>query len=243
MARNRHIHFHIIISPPLEVREAMLSHAKYEELAAILEKHSKAYALAYEHGESESEHTHIDIYVEFINPQAKADIKNKFKKLLKDIPFNKELYDLFICIKPIKTPNPRTMLGYTFKESPLIFKIFNISSEEIETNIQLYQKAKQIAESKKLFKVQRSVGSTLRLLALEMTNDAFVESTLGMGDNEVFEALLTNLMKRGYVFNLRASERELVRLAFQTQFSKEDKELWTQMSVRNFIVPPSHFKK
>ena len=236
MARNRHIHFHIIISPPLEVREAMLSHAKYEELAAILEKHSKAFALAYEHGESESEHTHIDIYVEFINPQAKADIKNKFKKLLKDIPFNKELYDLFICIKPIKTPNPRTMLGYTFKESPLIFKIFNISSEEIETNIQLYQKAIQIAESKKLFKVQRSVGSTLRLLALEMTNDAFVESTLKMTDDQVFKALMYNLMQKGYVFNLRSSEEDLVRRSFQIQFSKENSHEWIELSVEKFVT-------
>ena len=219
---NRHQNFHIIISPPPDVRELMLSSQKEEQLKTILSKHCKVFAYAYEHGSQGSTLTHIDIYCEFKNKQAKDDIKKKLNKLLKDVEFDEEQYDLFICIKSIKTEDPRTMLGYTFKESPLRFYYFGITQVEIDNFTQLYQKKCEVAEAKTLFKVIKSVGSTLRLLAIEMTDETFVDSTQGFSDSELLDKLYFNLIKRGYVFNLRQAEKELVAHSFFSQFSKNN---------------------
>ena len=224
---NRHIYYHIIISPPFEARDIALSEDNQSLLSSIFKKSCKRFAFAYEHGTQGCTLTHIDCYCEFLKKQAKQDIKKKLIKFSKGVPHESELYDLFITIKPIKTPDPTLMLGYTFKESPLRFELYEITRDEIDNSIELYDKKVQIKEAQNLFKVVKTVGGTLRLLAVEMTNEAFVESTLGMTGLQILKQIYYNLIKRGYVFELRDSQKHLVAYSFLCQFEKHTHEfIW-----------------
>ena len=232
---NRHHNYHIIISPPLEVRELVLSDGKKEQLIKLLNKHCTAYAFSYEHGSQGSTLTHIDLYCEFAKKQAKEDIKRKFNKFLKDVEYDPDLFDLFICIKSIKTDDPRTMLGYTFKESPLRFHLFNITMDEVDNYIELYQKKCEIAESRDYFKIVKSVGSTLQKLNIAMTND-FIHDSLferinhhdncqSEYGNWLVDEIIAMYLRQGVVFELRPNQWKLVRTAFAfTHTTGEDKD-------------------
>ena len=232
---NRHRNFHIIISPPIDVREVVLSSGKQEQLKTLLDKHCNAYAFAYEHGSQGSTLTHIDIYAEFKSKQAKEDIKRKFNKFVEDVEHDPELYDLFICIKSIKTDDPRTMLGYTFKESPLRFHIYNIKQDEVDNNIELYQKKCEIKEAREYFKHIKSVGGTLQKLQIAMTNDFIHDSLferINHYDNSqseygnwLVDEIIAMYLRQGVVFDLRPSQWKLVRTAFAfTHTTGEDKQ-------------------
>lgn len=247
MKKNKH--YHIVVSPPAEKRPQIRKY--FDSLSPLIKKHSTQYCFALEHG-SNTELTHIDIYVEFKSGQDSTDIKRKYSKLF-DFPFQLPA----VMIKSIKTQNPSLMTGYTLKENPEIYET-NMEDDKLEENSRIYAEkvkekhTKQIHKSIRLKKIIELIGYYLENRKIEIwakenikrgyepytLNEIPRQLPYGINFDRIFEQSVENLLFEGYYLEITEKQKFNIYCYFSDYYVKSDTPPCQLDYVTQFMHPP-----
>ncbi len=219
----RSCYYHLILSPPVEFREIIITSTFLSSLKTTLLKHSGKFAIALEKG-SNSEHTHIDCYVEFYKPQDKSDILRKLSKLNTDCDWKDTRF--FQC-KNIKTKPESDMIGYTMKEQDLdndeeYYILHNISLETVAKKVMVYKEKEELKQSQKK---HRPIGIQKLIMAISAEICLWEQGKNGekwqYSDNSWIDIIILIENKGNYI-NLTKTQKENIRKYFRRYYASDD---------------------
>lgn len=218
----RSVYYHLILSPPVEHRDAILSDTFHSSLSTTFKKHSDKFAIAFEKG-SNAEFTHLDIYIEFIKPQDKSDIVRKLSKLNTDCDWKDTRF--FTC-KNIKTTPADDMIGYTMKEQELEndeskYELYNITIETVEKKVMVYKEKSQLKESQKK---HRPIGIQKLIMAISAEICLWEQGKNGekwQFHEKLFTDIIYLIEMKGNFINLTQKQKVAIRTYFKRYYSPD----------------------
>ena len=219
----RSCYYHLILSPPVEHRETVISSTFFSALNKRLDKHTVAFASAFEKG-SNLEFTHIDVYAEFIKPQDKTDLVKKLCSLSTDCDW-KDPH--FFTVRNIKTSPHNDMIGYTMKEQNLddddsIFKLKNITRELVEEKVMVYTKKHELKESQKK---HRPIGIQKLIMAISTEICLWEQGKNGekwQFHDSAFTDIIILIELKGNFINLTKTQKENIRSYFRRYYANDE---------------------
>ena len=219
----RSVYYHLILSPPVEHRDTILSDTFHSSLSTLLRKHSDKFAIAFEKG-SNVEFTHLDIFVEFIKPQDKSDIVRKLSKLNTDCDWKDTRF--FTC-KNIKTKPADDLIGYTMKEQELDnddskYELYNITLETVEKKVMVYKEKLELKESQKK---HRPIGIQKLIMAISAEICLYTQGKNGQKwqySDSAFTDIIILIENKGNFINLTKTQKENIRKYFRRYYASDD---------------------